>query len=82
MIAARSLIGDFARVVAAIELGSVAANERPAHVMRGADHAALEDRGEVLDLVRMLAAPADQLFGETQGKQLMGVLVSKSRPIA
>ena len=57
-------VGQFAGVVAQIELGAVTAKVGFAHVVIGADHAALEDREEVFGGVGVLeAAGGDILLG-------------------
>jgi hypothetical protein len=57
-------IVHLAGVVAEVELGGVSSKVRLAHVVIGADHAALEDRKEVLDRVAVLEpAGRDVLAG-------------------
>ena len=55
-------IVHIAGVVAQIELGTVAAKVRLAHMVIGADHAALENREEVFGGVAVLEAAKGYLF--------------------
>ena len=53
---------QFAGVVAKVELGTVAAKVGLAHVVVGADHAALENGEEVFDRVAVLEATCGDIF--------------------
>ncbi len=72
-------VAHSAGVVAKVELAAVAAKVRFAHVVIGADHAALEDREEILGGVAVLEAASGDVFaGAVIDGAVSGELAAKA----